>query len=318
MAKRRLTREQRKRHEEAADWVLRKRDTGLADEDLRSFHSWLERDTENRKAFEAAETLLGDARAAIESDPGLRDLDPEPAGRGRTATTIVVGIALVSLAFVSLDGPMRMRADVISGVAEFPVIDLEDGSTVFMNAGSAIAFDYTDRSRTVRLLRGQAYFEVQPDADRPFSVDMGDTRVTALGTAFDIRLGHRETDVTVTHNAVLMEFADHEHPPVELNEGEHVRYSVSGHLGEITDRSASAALAWRRGYLVLDNQPLSSVVEELERHFSGQILIAGSGLADRRVSGTIAVSDTGAALAFLEQALGLQATRVGPLVILRN
>lgn len=318
MAKRRLTREQRKRHEEAADWVLRNRDTALADEDLRSFHSWLERDPENRRAYDAAEKALGDAPSAISSDPDLRDFEPEAPRRGKAAAGTVLGIAIVALAFFSLDGPMRMRADVISGVAELPVVDLDDGSTVFMNAGSAIAFDYTDRARTVRLLRGEAYFEVQPDPDRPFSVDVGDTHVTALGTAFDIRRGEGETDVTVTHNAVMIAFAGGEHAPVRLEEGEHVSYSASGGLGEITRQTASAALAWRRGYLVLDNQPLSSVVQELERHFSGRILIVGDGLGDRRVSGTIAVSDTAAALAFLEQALGLKATTMGPLVVLSD
>lgn len=78
------------------------------------------------------------------------------------------------------------------------------------------------------------------------------------------------------------------------------------------------ALAWRRGQLVVDNAPLSYVVEEMSRHFSGRIMIADNELARRRVSGTMTVSDTSAALAFLEQALGVHANRIGPVIVIRN
>ncbi|MNY63303.1 fec operon regulator FecR [compost metagenome] len=78
------------------------------------------------------------------------------------------------------------------------------------------------------------------------------------------------------------------------------------------------ALSWRRGQITLDGAPLSYVVEEINRHFSGRILVAGSALANRRVSGTISVADTDAALSFVTQALGVKATRLGPLVVIRD
>ncbi|MBN9668885.1 FecR family protein [Roseibium aggregatum] len=318
MAKRRLTHAQRKRHQEAADWVLRNRETELSDEDLRLFHAWLGSDPENRRAYDTAERLLGEARTAIKSDPGLSNFEAQPAGRGKTAAGTLLGLALIAGAFLYLDGPMRLQADVISGVAELPVIELEDGSTIYMNAGSAIAFDYSEQDRNIRLLRGEAFFEVAPDPERPFSVEAGDTQVTALGTAFDIRRGGDETEVTVTHNAVLVELDDPEQTKVRLNEGERIGYSLANGVSDISMKSEAAVLAWRRGLLVLDNEPLSLVVEELERHFSGKIFIAGSSLARRRISGTIAISDTSAALNFLEQALGLSSTKVGPLIILNE
>jgi len=318
MAKRRLTQAQRKRHLEAADWVLRNRETEIADEDLRLFHSWLERDPENRRAYDRAEQLLGDASTAIKSDAVLSTFEAKPTRTGKTTVGTVLGLALIAGTFFYLDGPMRLQADVISGVAELPVVELEDGSTVYMNAGSAIAYKYSGHDRKIRLLRGEAFFEVEPDPERPFSVDVGDTRVTALGTAFDIRRGVEETEVTVTHNAVLVELDDPERTRFRLGEGERIDYSSTRGLSKVTEMSASAALAWRRGLLVLDNAPLSHVVEELRRHFSGRIFIASSALADRRISGTIAISDTMAAITYLEQALGISSSKIGPIIILRN
>lgn len=187
-----------------------------------------------------------------------------------------------------------------------------------LNASSAIAIDFDADRRAIKLLRGQAFFEVASDPDRPFTVEAGDIRVTALGTAFDVRLGSSETDVTVTHNAVLVEFADDTRESLRLQEGELAEYDHATHERTVSTADSTLTLAWRRGQLVVDNAQLSYVVEEISRHFSGQIVIAGNELARRRVSGTMTVSDTAAALAFLEQALDVRINRIGPVIIIRN
>lgn len=83
-------------------------------------------------------------------------------------------------------------------------------------------------------------------------------------------------------------------------------------------RIGPCELAWRRGQLVLDNAPLSYVVSEMNRLFAGRIVIAGIGLSDRRISGTMTVSNTDAALDFLQRALGVTVNRIGPLIVVRG
>ncbi|KZM51810.1 FecR family protein [Labrenzia sp. OB1] len=318
MANRRLTQAQRKRHQQAADWVLRIGEAGLSPEELKTFNEWLQRDPDNRRAYDAAEQLLGDSSTAIRSDAALNSFEVEPARSGKTTAGTLLGLVVAAGVFLYLDGPLYFQADVISGTGDLPVVELEDGSTVHMNAESAIAFDYSERTRTIRLLKGEAFFEVAADPARPFTVTAGSMQVTALGTAFDVRLGDSETDVTVTHNSVLLTFDNPEQAHLQLNEGERVGLDSDGVLGDVVDANANAALAWRNGMLVLDNAPLSYVVEELERHFHGRIFISGAALANRKISGTMAISDTRTALAFLEQALGLKSISVGPAILLRD
>jgi transmembrane sensor len=59
------------------------------------------------------------------------------------------------------------------------------------------------------------------------------------------------------------------------------------------------------------------VVEEMNRHFYGRIVIADGRLAQRRVSGTLAIADTDAALLHLQRALQVTTTRIGPLIVIR-
>ncbi|MBB3810254.1 FecR family protein [Pseudochelatococcus contaminans] len=310
-------RARRKRHEEAAGWILRNREAERSAADEAAFQSWLNSDPENVRAYRAAELLMGEAGAAIASDPTLRDMAVKPRTVAKPAVAILLAAAVTGAMFIAADGPMRLRADAISGTGEMPVLTLADGSTVQLNASSAIAYDYSGNNRVVRLLRGQAYFEVAHDPTRPFSVDAGDTRITALGTAFDVRLGQTETDVTVTENAVLVTFKHTEKPPVRVAEGERLAYDPATGVSQVNPDDDLAAVAWQRGQLVVDNAPLSKIVEEINRHFSGHIVIAGKDVSQRRVSGTLAVSDTNAALVYLEQALQIKAQRIGPLIIIR-
>lgn len=319
MPQKRLSKAQRRRNLEASDWILRNSESGQSEADKAAFQDWLDRDPENRHVYKMAERIMGcEARMAIESDPALRDFIVKPASRVKPVAGYLLALFVAGSMFIMLDGPMRLQADLIAGTGEMPIVTLEDGSVVQLNASSAIAHDYDQGRRIVRLLRGQAYFEVTPDPERPFTVEAGDIRVTALGTAFDVRRGASETDVTVTQHAVRVEFADHGHEPLRVEEGEHAAYDHATHARAVGAADTTLALAWRRGQLVLDNTPLSQVVEEMSRHFSGRIVVATDELARRRVSGMMEVSDTDAALRFLESALGVRTNRVGPVIVIRN
>lgn len=310
-------RKRRKRHAEAAAWVLENRDTQRRAERARNFAAWLDGDPDNRAIYEAAEKLMGDARTAILSEPALRDLQVKPrASATKRASVAIVGIAVAGSVFALADGPMRLRADAMSGPREMPVVTLADGSTMQLNAGSAVAYEFSQNTRKVTLLRGEAFFQVAKDARRPFVVEAQGARTTALGTAFDVRLGKEATHVAVTEHAVAVAPLAGPGTAVRLMQSQQAAYGRDGRLKDIRPADPDAVLAWRRGMLVVDNAALTDVVAEIERHFSGRIVIVNSQLAARRVSGTFTVIDVDAGLALLRESLGLTVIKMGPLIIL--
>lgn len=315
MPNRRLSQARRKRHEEAVDWVLQSQESAPTGARKAALEAWLDQSPENRKAFAEAERLLGDARSAIESDPDLADHQARPARPLRNGFGGLGILALLLGGIQYFDGLTRLRADVYAGPAEQPVIELADGSTVHLNASSAIAIDIDTTGRRVRLLSGEAFFEIAPDPSRPFAVDLGDARVTALGTAFNIRRDRNETLVAVTEHAVRID-PDADRDGLVLHEGERIGLLPDGRVSAVEPIDPQDVLAWRDGKLVLDNAPLSYLAEELDRRFRGRIVLASRALADRRVSGTIMVSDTRDALAFLRDALGIRSTHLGAVILL--
>src|SRR3546814_11809300 len=65
-------------------------------------------------------------------------------------------------------------------------VPLRDGSAVTLNSNSEIDVDFDEGIRHVRLLRGEALFDVAKDSSRPFVVEADSPRVTAVGTSFTV------------------------------------------------------------------------------------------------------------------------------------
>lgn len=309
-------RARRKRLDEAAAWVLRNREAGQGAGNSREFQEWLDRDPDNAATYQAAERLMGEARMAIQGEPALRDFKMKRRRPVAKAATLSIFAALIGGAFLWLDGPMRLRADAMSGT-DMPVITLADGSIVQLNASSAVAYHFTASARVVRLLRGQAFFQVAEDTSRPFVVEARGGRTTALGTAFNVRIGEDATDVTVAEHAVSIT-PEAGLPAIRVGEGQQATYEPSGAIRAVRAADVDAVLAWRRGQLVVDNATLAEVVAEIGRHFAGRIVIASSELAHRRVSGTFTVTDVDTALMLLRESLGVSVVRIGPVIVLRG
>lgn len=197
-------------------------------------------------------------------------------------TAAVLVTALATGVFFALDGPMPLMADAIAGTREMPVIRLDDGSEVQLNASSAIAVDFIDKGRTVRLLRGEAFFKVAHAPERPFMVVAGTANVVALGTAFGVGYGNDDTGVTVTENAVQIVLTGSQAGPDRVKQGEQAIYDHAKRSTVVARVDGLVALAWRRRKIAVDNAPLSYVVEEMNRPFQGRINGVASGIGRER------------------------------------
>ncbi|WP_448664079.1 FecR family protein [Sphingomonas sp. CJ20] len=233
---------------------------------------------------------------------------PTPRRTAQAGAALAAAIALAVLA----DVPLRLQADLRTGVGERRIEQLTDGSRVWLDTDSAVALDFTAKRREVRLLRGRAEFEVAPDRSRPFTVDAGSGATTALGTRFIVQRQGDAADVTVTEHAVQV--ALDSGASARVAEGQAVHYQGST-IGAVRPVSRDTAMAWTRGWLVFEDAPLGDVVKELARSHPGMIRLVGSALSERRVSGSIAVDNPEEALRTLESLLHLRATRIGSVVI---
>lgn len=87
-------------------------------------------------------------------------------------------------------------------VGQQMVQTLEDGSQISLNSDSQLQVHYTEQARKLYLIKGEAFFDVQPDKQRPFEVYVNNRMVRAVGTAFSVRRELDKIEVMVTEGKV--------------------------------------------------------------------------------------------------------------------
>ncbi|MFZ5779891.1 MAG: FecR family protein [Pseudomonadota bacterium] len=203
---------------------------------------------------------------------------------------------------------LRLGADYTTSTAELRKLVLPDGSEATLAPDSALAVFYEGDERQVRLLAGEAFFDVRPDSARPFRVLARDVETVVVGTCFDVRLSDDGVHVSVERGAVRV-------GREELRPGQAVHVMPSGQVSR-AETSPAMVAAWRDGQLVAQNVPLRDAVDQLRRYYGGSILLTDSALGDRRITGAYNLADPEDALRAIAQAHGGRVRRVTPWLLI--
>jgi transmembrane sensor len=204
-------------------------------------------------------------------------------------------------------------------------VTLADGSVVELNARTRIKVRFTDVSRDVDLLEGQALFRVARNPGRPFIVSSGNTRVRAVGTEFDVYQKTRGTVVTVVEGRVAVSAPPERSPtaadasaqpdPVMLSAGEQV--TVTSHrVAAPRLANVTQAMAWTEGKLVFDSTPLSEVLQEFNRYNARPLSIDDPQVLALHMSGAFRTTDSAQLIRLLSERFGLVAHDTGEGILL--
>lgn len=301
-------------HEDDCDtalgWIARLRSDAVSEQDRQAFALWLAEDG-HRDAMDQMLDLweeLGQASRLPTAETAL----PEAANHKRWYAGAAAVAACVALTAVLWPGLNTSPEPLLfqTAVGEQRTVALPDDSTVILNTDSSISVNYTDAQRHITLQRGEAWFQVTPNAQRPFQVDAGEARVTAIGTAFNVHLESGATDVTVTEGVVqVLELGEigNRAPAVEtLRVNQQLRATGTAWTVSAAE-DLDMALAWQRGELVAREMPLPELLRELERYHTTTILVADPALAVMTVSGVFQLDRAESIISALELSLGARA-----------
>ena len=312
-------RQARRPLDEAADWFARLGAGDLSAAEQADFEAWQAADPANAQAYRKVAALWNSSEfaAATRRDPqpvrpvsdspgpdptrqrSRVDTSPRRRRFGGMARIAAAALVFVAVGLTQIDAVfLALTADHRTGIGAQERLDLPDGSRMVLNSGSAVQVAYDGEHREVRLLAGEAYFEVTPDPARPFEVTSGEASVLVLGTAFAVRAGERSVTVAVRHGQVAVAGEDGPDRPSVLAAGEALRVT-EGLPGETEAIDPEMTLAWLQGRLVFRDRPLGEIVAELNRYHSGWIIIADDRLRSHAVSGNYRLDDPTAAAAAL-------------------
>jgi len=156
-------------------------------------------------------------------------------------------------------------------------IKLPDGSQVWLNAASSLAFP-TSFSRGVNRivkLTGEGYFEVAKDATHPFIVISDDQRIEVLGTHFNINSYTDEPSLktTLIEGRVKVSVLGNSSSMI-LKPND--QSSVIKHQITVHEVDPAEALAWKNGYFKFEDEPISSIMRKLARWYDVEVEYEGT------------------------------------------
>lgn len=308
---------------DAIDWVI-----WLAEEPddphLRArFDDWLMDKPANQAAWQHANRvsdLVGQSQSVAflskkAGGPAPLHAHAPPHTRKRRWPVVAAVAMAACLALLLAPGLLlHLKSDYRTGTAQQRLVTLRDGSTVQLGPQSAIAVSFTGSERQVRLLAGEAYFEVKRDTRHPFRVFAADAVTTVLGTGFNVRLDGDSTDVAVSHGRVRVDFTESPGSTQELVAGQ---WAAMRH-GRIVagDGPASLVGAWSSGKLAVVDQPVEDVIADIRRYYHGLVIVRDGALDGRSASGNFDMADPASAIVALVQPHGATVRRITPWLLI--
>jgi transmembrane sensor len=293
--------------EEALRWLVVLRDPSADEGERRAFERWRAADPAHEAAWRRAQAVW--QRADILA-PHLKDRRPahQPSGRRRWLQAAAVGAVAIPAGVLLLRSDLLsdLLADFRTAAGERRTFALADGSNVELAGASALSVSFDARSRCLRLVEGEAFFDVAPEPARPFIVEAGGGRTQALGTAFDVKLGDRSVLVAVSAHKVAVSL--HGEAPTIVEQGQTVRYTAAG-IEPAQAADLRAIEAWRRDRLVFHDAPLGDVIADLQRCRGGRILLTDGRLRDLKVTAVFDTRQVDAALATIANTLPIRLHR---------
>lgn len=268
------------------------------------------------------------------------------------AAIIIIGIS--SLLFLKKNASGKEQILSESQVNEISTrlgsksrIQLPDGSTVLLNAGSKLTYgkDFGQQLREVNL-SGEAFFDVKKNSEIPFVIHTSNINIKVLGTMFNVKAypEDKKTETSLIRGSIEVTIKNrpndkiilspNEKLVVENNETKEVIGNNSVKINPETINShplisvnklryspvdsSIAETQWTENRLVFRDESFAEIALSMERWYAAEIIIEDSVLADVRFTGSFENETIEQALEALKLSTPFQYDKKGNKIIIHR
>lgn len=206
----------------------------------------------------------------------------------RVAAVVVMGIGLWSIRNALLEPELQMFAT----AENIENVGLSDGSIVSMNENTTMIVpeQFTGKTREIEM-EGEAFFDIEPDKEKPFIIKAEDAYIKVLGTSFNVKAldTSPEIEVYVEDGVVLLYAVDeitNDTASVLLNVGETGLYDKDTKEVKKVGETDIEVLYWLNKTLIFEETELWRVFEILEITFEVSITLQDSSVNNCKLNAT--------------------------------
>ena len=223
---------------------------------------------------------LNEFRSVIEA--GKTERRHRPTGtkpvRRYAVAAVVAAIIFVPLLLIINKMPIQ-KTEVIAnleystGKRQRSNLILKDSTRIKMNAQSSLTYpeNFSNDRREV-YLKGEAFFDVKRDENRPFIVHVGDLEVRVLGTSFNIRFYPKEETLDVSLVSGKVDVIRND--SIKLSLTPNTEAILNRSTGQLTKSSFDPyfKLAWKENIIRFNKASFKEIVIVLERWYDVQFI----------------------------------------------
>jgi transmembrane sensor len=215
-------------------------------------------------------------------------------------------IVIASISFIVYYYLNQSQEKILVAQTENIESKLPDGTAVTLNVGSTLQYPekFKGDKRTVTL-KGEAYFDVKHDDDKPFVIEANNIRIKDIGTSFYINTNSSDAqgEVILTSGKVAVYYKDSPDKVTILEPGEKALFSKTGE--EITKIKNDEVnyMAFKTKDLAFSNTTLSDVVKTLNNVYHSNIKIKNTKVANYTLSGNYSKLSLDSILKIIQEAL---------------
>lgn len=200
------------------------------------------------------------------------------------AAAVLIGLVASSIIYFMTTNPgvkrnLALEMNVVE-VAEgrMKLVELTDGTKIWLNSATKFSYpkQFSDSSREVTLIEGEAFFDVAHETKRPFIVHSKGLHTQVLGTSFNIDAYHFSKCVKISVATGKVGVSKDKEVIGFLTPNEELQYKLLLNKSVKTTHNGDAASSWRTGKIVLDYVDFESLKAILFNNYN-YVLKAGNG-----------------------------------------
>lgn len=182
-------------------------------------------------------------------------------------------------------------------------IELEDGTKVWLNAGSKLYFskDFGQKDRKVSF-EGEASFDVARNEKLPFIVQTEAIDVKVLGTTFNINTYKERGEIKIALLEGEVELSSDMGEVKRMKVNDVAVYNRTSKKIDVFSNGVASAFSWRDNHLIFSGETFEQITHELERKFNVKFIIHDNTIKKRRFKGDFVNNEA------LEQILNIMNT----------
>lgn len=277
--------------EAAAGWAARA-DRGLTPAETAELEGWLRGDIRRSGAYARMTWALMSTEPVVAAAQGVR----APPRITRRQWIAGGGAIAASLAGVGVYLGSSRPAAYSTRKGEKKVVSLHDGSVMTLNTATRLEVRFTNDRRLIRLVDGEALFDVAKDRTRPFIVSARNAEVRAVGTSFTVsNVDSAPVEVLVREGVVDVRRANGpEQAPTRVTANSRAilaRDTGAVAVAHVDEAQLGTDLAWKDGKIVFQGETLAAAAARFSRYSDIGIVIVDPDLGAEKVAGVFDAND---------------------------